>query len=113
MGFGQLLDDLIPSSGGLLVIRAILALILVFILPGFAWTLVFFNKISRIERAALSFGLSIAAVTLSILVLNVLFGMRINGVNALLTIFVITVIPLAIYFVRRYLTRQSKAANGD
>ena len=113
MDFSQLLEDLIPTSGGLLVIRAILGFILVFFLPGFAWTLVFFNKLKIIERAALSFGLSIALVTLSILVLNVLLGMRISGINTLLTIVVITVIPLAIYFVRRYLTRQSKATNGD
>ena len=113
MDFGQLLEDLLPTSGALLIIRAIVAFILMFFLPGFAWTLVFFKKLSRLERTALSFGLSVALVVLSIIALNMAFGMRINGTNALLTIIAITVIPLIIYFVRRYLARREKAANGD
>ena len=95
------------------VIRAILGVILVFFLPGFAWTLVFFRKVNNIERTALSIGLSIALVTLSIIVLNVLFDVRINGVNAIVTIIVITVIPVVIYFLRRFLARRSEASDGD
>jgi len=95
------------------VIRAILGVILVFFLPGFAWTLVFFKKLTIIERIALSVGLSIASVTLSIIVLNVLFGIRISGPNALVTIIVITVIPVGIYCLRRYLARRSEVTDGD
>ena len=113
MDFSQLLEDLLPTSGVLLVIRAIVAFIIMFFLPGFAWTLVFFKKISRLERTALSFGLSVALVVLSIIALNMAFGVRINGINAILTIIIITIIPLGIYFVRRYLVRREKAANGD
>lgn len=113
MEFGQILDTLIPSSGGLMVVRAALGVILVFFLPGFAWTLVFFRKINNIERAAISIGLSIALVTLSIIVLNVLFDVRINGLNALITIIVITVIPAGIYFLRRFTARNSEASDGD
>jgi uncharacterized membrane protein len=113
MDFGQLLETLLPTSGGLLVVRAILGVVLVFFLPGFAWTLVFFRKINIIERIALSIGLSIALVTLSIIVLNVLFDIRINGFNALITIIVMTVIPAGIYFLRRYLARRAEASDGD
>lgn len=113
MDFGQLLETLVPASGGLLIVRAILAVVLVFFLPGYAWTLVFFKKVNILERLALAIGLSIALVTLSIIVLNVLFGMRINGVNAVITIIVITIIPVGIYLIRRYLARRSEASDGD
>ncbi len=113
MDFSELLATLVPTSGGLLVIRAILGVILVFFLPGFAWTLVFFRKVNIIERVALSIGLSIALVTLSIIVLNVILGIRISGFNALIIIIVIIIIPLAIYFLRKYLARRPEASNGD
>ena len=113
MDFGQITSDFLPSAEPVLIIRAILGFILVFFVPGFAWTLVFFKKLKIIERIALSFGLSIAAVTLSIIVLNVLFDVTITGTNGLVTIIVITVIPLGIYYARRYLARRSKTANGD
>ena len=113
MNFGQLLESVIPLAEGLPAVRAILGFILVFFVPGFAWTLVFFNQLKIIERVALSFGLSIAAVTLSITVLNVLFGMRITGANALLIIIVLTVVALVLYSIKRFLTRRSEASNGD
>jgi len=113
MDFSPLLETLVPSSGGLLVVRAIVGIILVLFLPGYAWTLVFFKKVNIVERIALSVGLSIASVTLSIIVLNVLFGMRINGINALITIIVITVVPAGIYFLRRYLSRHAEVPDGD
>ena len=113
MDVNQLLQDVIPFLERIPVIRAILGAIIVFLLPGFAWTLVFFRKLSVIERIAISFGLSIATVTLSIAVLHLLFGMKITGANSLLTIIVITVIALGIYFLRRFRYRQPKASDGD
>ena len=96
-------------------LRALIGFVLFFLLPGFAWTLVFFDgkKINYIERTALSLGLSIALVTLSVIALNVVFDLRINGSNALVTILVITVIPLGIYLVRKYWMRRPKTSNGD
>ena len=82
-------------------VRAILGFILVFFLPGFAWTLVFFKQLNVVERIALSFGLSIAVVTLSILILDVLFKMRINGLTSVLTIIVVTIIPMALYYLNK------------
>ena len=89
----------LPFLDSLPIIRAILGFILVFFLPGFAWTLVFFSgkQVNIVERLALSLGLSIALVTLSILGLNKLVGIRITGLNSVLIILTITVIPLAFY----------------
>jgi len=95
-------------SNGLSIIRATLGVILAFFLPGFAWTLVFFTgrQITVLERLALSFGLSIALVTLSILALNLLFNVRITVINSVLTILAITIIPVVIYYARRYIRRR-------
>jgi uncharacterized membrane protein len=95
------LSSIIQIFESVAPVRAVLAFILVFLLPGFAWTLVFFKQINVVERIALSFGLSIAVVTLSILVLNVLLGMRINGLNSVLTIIVTTIIPIALYYLNK------------
>jgi len=98
----------LPFLERLPVVRAILGFILVFFLPGFAWTLVFFNgkQINVIERIALSFGLSIAIVTISILALNKLIGIRITGSNSVLIIIVVTVIPVAFYYLNRFIGRR-------
>lgn len=83
--------------------RAILGIVLMFFLPGFAWTLVFFRQITLLERFVLSVGLSIAIVTLSILALNIVVGIRITGFNSLLIIITVTVIPLVLYYLRRFM----------
>ncbi len=105
--------DLSQLPGPLAVIRAIAGFILVFFLPGFAWTLVFFKKINIIERIVLGIGLSIALVTLSTIVLNIIFHVRINGFNALITIIILTLIPTGIYLIRRFLTHKSEAPDGE
>jgi len=93
------------------VIRGILGFILVFFIPGFAWTLVFFKQVNILERIALSFGLSIATVTLSILVLNKLIGIRITGLNSVLIILIITVVPIAVYYLNRL--RRKRLRNSS
>ena len=97
-------DLVLPFVESAPVIRAILAAVLLFFLPGFAWTLVFFSngrQINIAERLVLSFGLSIALVTLSILALNILIDVSITGTNTLITITAITVIPAVWYFILR------------
>ncbi len=98
----------LPVLERLAIIRAILGIILVFFLPGFAWTLVFFSgkQINIVERIALSFGLSIAVVTISVLALNVLIGIRITGFNSLLIITAVTIIPVAFYYLYRLIGRR-------
>ena len=92
------------------IIRAILGFILVFFLPGFVWTLVFFSgkQINIIERLALSFGLSIATVALSILALNRLLGMMITRVNAVLVITGVTIVPVVIYSFKKLIVKQKR-----
>ena len=101
-GFASPFLDSVP------IIRAVLGFALVFFLPGFAWTLVFFRQVNVVERVAISIGLSIALVTLSILSLNRLLGMSITGVSSVVVIVVITVIPVVIYYLRKYLGRVNR-----
>ena len=106
-------EFVLPFLDRLPAVRAILGSIFVFFLPGFAWTLVFFRgrQINLIERFVLSFGLSIAIVTLSLLALNKLIGLRITGVNSVLVIIAVTVIPVAFYYLNRLIRRPRQ--NGD
>ena len=97
----QIFEFAFPFLERLPPIMALLWFTLVFFLPGFAWTLVFFKQINIIERIALSFGLSIAVVALSVLALNVLLGISITGLNSLLIISFITAIPIASYDLKR------------
>ncbi|GAH47798.1 unnamed protein product [marine sediment metagenome] len=107
----QIFEFAFPFLERVPIIRALLGFIIVFFLPGFAWTLVFFKQINLIERIALSFGLSIALVTLSILTLNILLGIRITGLNSLLIIIVVTVIPVAYYYLRRVIKSKFGKVN--
>ena len=107
-GVKEIIGSVLPFLDSLPAIRAILGFILVFFLPGFAWTLVFFSsrQINIVERLALSLGLSIAVVTLSILALNKLIGLSITGSNAVLVIIAVTIIPVAIYCLKRLIVRR-------
>ena len=96
-----------PFLERLPVIRAILGFILVFFLPGFAWTLVFFRQIKVLERIPLSFALSIVVVTLSLLFVTRLSGIRITGLNSVLVIIVITIVPVVFYYLKRLIRGRS------
>ena len=103
----QILDVVMPLVESLSAVRAILGVILVFFLPGFAWTFVFFRQLIIIERIALAIGLSIALVTLGIIATNILLGIRITGSNALVIILVLTIVPVVIYYLRRLIRSPS------
>ena len=113
MELSELLDFVVPFAERLPVLRGIIGFIVVFFLPGFAWTFVFFSKISVIERIVLSMGLSIAIVTLGVLALHILFGMTITGSTSLITIAVIIVVAVATYFIKRFIVKRMKASDGD
>jgi uncharacterized membrane protein len=108
----QLFGPFLPVLTGAPWLRALLGVILVFFLPGFAWTFVLFNRINIIERLVLSIGLSVALVTLGIIVLNVLFHVRINGADSVLAILGITAAGSAVSLLRR-LRRWPADAGGD
>ena len=100
-----------PFLERLPVIRAILGFALVFFLPGFAWSLVFFKQIKVLERILLSFALSIVVVTLSLLFVTRLSEIRITGLNSVLIIIVVTILPIVAYYLNRYIRRRrGKAA---
>ena len=109
-GIREIIGSAVPFLDSLPAIRAILGFKLVFFLPGFAWTLVFFNgrQINIVERLALSLGLSIAVVTLSIIALDRLVGMSITGSNAVLAIIAVTIIPVLIYCLKRFAVKREK-----
>jgi uncharacterized membrane protein len=107
MDFSEIFGFALPFLDKIPFIRALLGFVIVFILPGLAWTLFFFKNMNIIERLALSFGLSIAVATLSIIVLHVLLGVTINGFNSLLTILVIVIIPLVCAYLKKLITSHS------
>ncbi len=113
MDLSQFFGPFLPVLESVPWLRAGLGIVLVFFLPGLAWTLVFFRRVNIIERITLAIGLSIASVTLSIIVLNVLFHVRVSGVNAVMTIIVITAVPLAIYLFQWLRARRATDINGD
>ena len=80
------------------VIRIIFGSIFVLFLPGLSWSFLFFNKneIDWVERIALSFGLSIALVPLTVFWLNYLFKIKINLLNVSLTVATLIVMPIII-----------------
>lgn len=107
MDIGRIFGFIFPFLESVPAVRAIAAFILFFFLPGFAWTLVFFKQLNIIERIALSVGLSIAIVTLTILVAHLLLGVRITGLNSILIIIIIVIIPLAIYYLKKIVSGRS------
>lgn len=102
----EVFEFIFPFFERLVIVRAILGFILVFFLPGFAWTLIFFRGINVIERVALSLALSIVVVTLSLLLVNRLVGIRITGLNSVLVIIVVTILPVAAYYLSRFIKRR-------
>ena len=101
-----LFDWALPVLDNVPVIRGIIGFVLVFLAPGFAWSLVFFRKINLLERFVLSFGISIALVTLSVLFLNMIFDMRITGSNSVIIILLLIIIPLIIHYTARYIRKR-------
>jgi len=95
-----------PLVERLNVVRAVLGFALVFFVPGFAWSLLLFRKVSIIERIALSVGLSIAVVTLGLFFVNRLAGIRITALNSVLFIIVVTILPLVAYYLNKLIRRN-------
>jgi uncharacterized membrane protein len=84
-------------------LRIFFSAIFILFLPGFAWSFVFFAKreIDWVERIALSFGLSIAIVPLTVFWLNWIFDVRITLLNTCLIVCALIVVPTAYLLVRR------------
>lgn len=106
----ELVGFVFPLLESVPVIRAIIGFVLVFFLPGFAWTLVFFRRMKVLERVVFSFGLSIVVVTLSLFLLNILIGIRITGFNSVMAISIIIIIPVAVYYLIRLIRGRGGSA---
>ena len=102
----KLFDFALPFLERVPVIRAILGFILVFFLPGFTWTLVFFKQLNFIERVTISLALSIAVITLSLLLTSRLLGIRIAGPSSALVIVLVTILPLPAYYLNKLIRRK-------
>lgn len=77
-------------------IRIVFAAAFLLFIPGFVWSHVIFprKQIDWIERIALSFGLSIAIVPLTVFWLNWLLHVKITLLNTGLTVAVLTLLPV-------------------
>ena len=85
------------------IVRIIFGSIFVLFIPGLAWSYVFFQKkqIDIIERLALSFGLSIALVPLTVFWFNWIFDIKLSLVNTIFIVLGITAAALVWLFARR------------
>lgn len=90
----------------LIGLRMVFGTVFVLFIPGFAWSFVFFRReeIDWIERIALSFGLSIALVPLTIFWLNSFFDVRITLINSFIVVLILTLVPV-IYLLLRRITK--------
>ncbi|MFC2034316.1 hypothetical protein ACFLTT_02825 [Chloroflexota bacterium] len=97
---------LLPFLDSVPVIRAGFGFILVFFLPGFVWTFIFFNRINIIERLTFSLALSIVFVTLSLLFADRVAGIKLTGLNSTLIIILITILPVVAYYLNRAIRKK-------
>lgn len=95
-----------PFLDGVPFIRAILGIILVFFLPGYTWTLIFFRQLKPLERIPVSLALSIALVTLSLIFTSRLFNTKMNGFNGVLIIILVTILPIAVYYLNWFVKKR-------
>lgn len=81
-------------------LRAVIGLLLVLFIPGYAVSWAFFPKkkdVDLIERIALSFGLSIATIPLSIFFLNKFFKVPITVYTGFAVTVVITLVGVIVW----------------
>ena len=89
-------------------LRMVFGAIFILFMPGFAWSFIFFfrREIDWVQRIALSVGLSIAIVPLTVFWLNWLFDVRITLLNTSLTVCVVTALPVAYLLARHQSLRD-------
>jgi len=92
----------------LFFLRVILGLILIFFIPGFAFTWAIYTKktdLSSIVRIALSCVLSVAIVMISSLFLESVLGIESTGVNIVISLLSFTIVMVVIWLLRNYLQK--------
>jgi uncharacterized membrane protein len=85
------------------VLRLFFGGIFILFVPGFAWSYVFFARknIDWIERVALSFGLSIALVPLTVFWFNFLFQVKVTLLNTCLVVCGLIAVPVLYILITR------------
>ena len=86
-------------------LRAFLGFAYVLFLPGFVLVRAFFNKVDVVEKVALSFGLSIALVIISVLFSNMVLRIPITALTNFLVILVVIIIILVIKYYEKPIKR--------
>ncbi|MBI4303542.1 MAG: hypothetical protein HY665_04310 [Chloroflexi bacterium] len=102
----EFLQLVFPIFERLPAVRVVLAFVMVFFLPGFLWTFVVSWKINIAERLALSFGISVALVTLSLLFVSRV--VKFTGTNSVIVILGLIVLPLVIYYINRFIRQRRR-----
>ncbi len=84
-------------------LRIFFGSVFILFLPGFAWSYIFFARknIDWIERVALSFGLSIVLVPLSVFWLNSSFQLKVTLLSTCLIVCGLTLIPVVYILIKR------------
>ena len=103
-------DSLDIVAALLFFLRAVLGLILIFFIPGFAFTWVLYTKktdLSLIVRIALSCVMSVAIVMLSSLFLDFILGIETTGQNVAVMLLIIS-----LFFTVLYLAQVILNSNG-
>jgi uncharacterized membrane protein len=85
------------------VLRVFFGVVFILFLPGYAWSFVFFmrREIEWVERIAISFGLSIVLVPLTVFLLFWLFHLHITLVNTAVATSALIVTPLCYLVIRK------------
>lgn len=83
--------------------KIFLGALFVLLVPGLAWSYILFAKkdIDWIDRFALSLGLSILLVSISVFWLNWLFDMKITLLNTAMIVSGLTILPVACILARK------------
>lgn len=92
------------------VLYLAVAIIVPFFLPGFAWSFVFLGSknVWSLERALISFGLSITLVPLTLILLNLFFGVGVTLLNVSLIIGALIALGGATWVIRERVRRRSQ-----
>ena len=94
-------------------IRALFGVILVFILPGFAWSFVFLKQVKIFERIVYSVPLSLVIVTLRLIVANRFAGMKITGLSSSLVILGIIIIAACVWYLNKVIGNKTENTSGE
>jgi len=78
-------------------LRAVFGLVYVLFLPGYVVVRLFYNEVGWIEKLAMSFGLSIALVILSVMITNMVFKIPITPLSNFLVLLAVMIITFLIY----------------